>query len=59
MDGLTKKTKNITTLMKHKNTTLKFFGLTTIMLGVYVVYLGSRNDAGDRIIDVDFNVVKD
>lgn len=57
MEGFTKRPNNITTLTHHKNIALKCFGYTTIALGIYVVYLGHKNDG--KIIDADFKVVND
>lgn len=57
MEGFAKRPNNITTLTHHKNIALKCFGYTTIALGIYVVYLGHKNDG--KIIDADFKVVND
>lgn len=54
MDVLNKRpVSDISTLTKQKNTALKLFGTSIIVLGAYVFYLGSNNE----VMEADFTVV--
>lgn len=54
MDGLAKRDPKILALTKRKNMTLKIFGVATVLLGTYVIYLGSKDPS---FIDAEFEVV--